>query len=1013
MAYPSAEDGSERGTSMEHLGDASTTLSGGSAERRSKGKKAKKGGELKKLRRKEGLAKKATSIKMERLIERGKIPSLKRTMKRKMSQVKGASANGGGDGDDCGGDDCRGDSRRALQKRRRKEKRKGKKLSKGKKPPKVKQSKSKREKTEEEDEEAEEEEEDEEDGLHFLQREDVILEEEKQMTTRGMIKKRDPSENLIQFLRMYNDQGEGVPKRRKCLRKDDREEEGEVTEEDAEAESYQYLSQKDDVYKIEKPAEPVNLSDFLYTEDVVAREQIGDDINMLTRGQLEKGKTSRHISILEEQKMNEHLAYVNNVDLINKMNRSFYVISNAQGVHFGQGGKNGEGEVTSEEFLNKSLLRRGARVGEGQGGKHTEQRSGGTGALGGLSHSTANPDDSLTTLQFEAEMQKNLRMSKMLIVSDDVLKTEREKKRDELKKIAQLKALLLQEEKKNKYKKRIKSKSYRRHLRMKEKKEEEKILAKIYSEHPDLAENLANYEKEYAQKRNLINNVKKRKTVRLLNRYKNEELKKQMLRSFQAEKEEKNALRRIIERAVVEEEDGGGSGTDEGGRGSGTDERGSGNPKKWSSIRGADDTSDDEVDTSSLTKKDKVRRELQKRNLERFSFVRNAEERKRDDELYQQRKRLLDKVERKRDEKDEKDPMASCSSDEGSDAERTHLDLGLSNEVRRSSSKEASKARAQLARDADLVNALRKGGILGSEEGHLGGNSAEENPLGVALLENPSGVVPMEEKPEEEKPAEEKPEEEKPAEEKSEEEKPEEEKPAEEKPEAEKPAEEKSEEEKPEEENPEEVDPSTVRDLCDINAIDSIDAIDAIDQIGGESLMQNFGENLTVYNFENEVYEEYVNINPETADGKIPREDDELLQLSDDERVTTERVSQREWCNYETLLELEKKKVLKEKEMIEKKKRIPIHTISVFNRKDRKFEKYFVDKVPYPYERKDYQKTLNINLNKEVNDISAHAKLIAPRLSNRVGNIVSPLVRNPFEIARILTLKRGKNRSKL
>ncbi|KJP85277.1 hypothetical protein AK88_05088 [Plasmodium fragile] len=939
----------------DHLEDASTTLNGGLAEMRVKKKKnkAKKmgGGDLKKKRHKDGLAKKSAAIKMARLIEKGKIPSLKGTIKKKMSQVKGASVNNAsGDDDDCGGD-----SRRALKKRKRKEKRKGKKLAKG------KQGKKKKGQTEEEDptddepDEAPDEEEDA-DGLELFQGEDVILEEDKQMKTKGMGKKSDPSANLITFLRKYNYQEEGFLKRKKYRGQDNEEVEGYgFPPEDAEAESYQYMSQKGDVYKIEKPLERVDLADFIYTDGVCA-EQIGEDINMLKRGTVEKGKALRHMSVLEEQKINEHLAYVNNVDIINKMNKSFYVINNAQGVHFGQGGKNGPLQVNSEEFLNKSLLRRRGGVAEGKdevgrGEGDRDERSEGRGAVG-------NREDSLTALQFEAEMQKNLRMSKMLIVSDDVLKTEREKKRDELKKIAQLKALLLKEEKKNKYKKRIKSKSYRRHLRMKEKKEEEKIFAKIHSEDPDLAQNLALYEKEYAQKRNLINNVNKRKTVRLLNRYKNEELKKQMLRSFQAEKEEKNVLRRIIERAVVEEEDGGGTGTDE--------EEASSIGQAGRSMGEEGRNPDDQINTSSgLTKKNKVRKELQKRNLERFSFVRNAEERKRDEELYEQRKRLLDKMQRR---KDDKDLMTNTSSDEGSGVEGGRLDLGLSHEVRRSSAKEASKARAQLARDADLVNALRKGGILGTEEGQLGANSTEESALGVDLLENSSGLVPRIN-----------------------------------------PTGENASigGENTLGENPPEEDTPIAGDLRDVNAIDAIDAID------DGSVLQNLGEDLSVYNFENGVYEDYVNLNADAGNGDIPREDDELFQLSEDERVTTERVSEREWCNYETLLELEKNKIMKEKEIIEKKKKIPVHTISVFNRKDRKFEKYFIDKVPYPYDKQDYEKTLNISLNKEVNDISAHAKLVAPRLSNRVGNIVSPLVRNPFEIARILTLKRGKNRSKL
>ncbi|KMZ83015.1 hypothetical protein PVIIG_04580 [Plasmodium vivax India VII] len=899
---------------MEGLEDASTTLSGGLGERRAKGKKGSK-----------------AAAKMARLIERGKIPSLKGKMKRKvkrelerkgqkklgkklgkkgerkMSQEKGESDSGGGEEDPTDeGEEA------------------------------------------EEDEEAEEEDETELETLDGL---DPLQGEEPQRTAKGAAKKGDPSENFIQFLRKYNEQGEEAPKRRRSHGKgntkgEQQQESGscppEEAEAEAEAESYQYLSQRDDVYKIEKPAERVDLDDLIYGDDVLLRGQIGEDINMLTRGQLEKGKSRSHVSVLEEQKMNEQLAYVKNVELINKMNRSFYVIHNAQGVHFGQGGKSAKGQVSSEEFLSKGLLRRrGERSGEGggevDGGVGGEVRSEENGAP---APSTAFPEDPLTALEFEREMQTNLRTSKMLIVSDDVLKTEREKKRDELKKIAQLKALLQKEERKNKYKKRIKSKAYRRHLRMKEKKEEERILAKLQLEHPDLADSLANYEKEYAQKRNLISNVKKRKTVRLLNRYKNEELKKQMLRSFQAEKEEKNMLRRIIERVVVEGEE------EEAGGGSGDDKRGGG-------PREEDQLSGDEVDASPLSRKSKVRKELQKRNLERFAFVKNAEERKRDEEVYQQRKRLLDKVERVKGETgetDEKDPMASCSSDEGSDAERARRELGLSNEVRRSSEKEASKARAQLAKDADLANALRKGGILGT------GGDALEEPEEVVPLEEAEGVPPLENPPGE---------------------------------------------------SPLGEDPPAVRDLHDIDAIDAMGAVD-------EGIAApNSGEHLTVYNFENEVYEDYVNLNPEAVEGKVPREDDELLQLSEDERVTTERVSEREWCNYETLLELERKKVMKEKELIERKKKIPIHTISVFNRKDKKFAKYLVDKVPYPYERNDYERTLNINLNKEVNDISAHAKLVAPRVSNRVGNIVSPLVRNPFEIARILTLKRGKNRSKL
>lgn len=92
---------------------------------------------------------------------------------------------------------------------------------------------------------------------------------------------------------------------------------------------------------------------------------------------------------------------------------------------------------------------------------------------------------------------------------------------------------------------------------------------------------------------------------------------------------------------------------------------------------------------------------------------------------------------------------------------------------------------------------------------------------------------------------------------------------------------------------------------------------------------------------------------------------------------------------------------------------MPLHTINVLNKKDKKFDVYYVDKIPYPYEKNEYEKSLNININKEVNDISAFNKLIAPQMTNKIGNIISPLVHNPFEIANILTLRKKKNKAKL
>ncbi|GAW79003.1 hypothetical protein, conserved [Plasmodium gonderi] len=818
-------------------------------------------------------------------------------------------------------------------------------------------------------------------------------------------KKKNFSKNFINFLKNYNNnEQEGREELTKGVKRigiknvvspplhsEEVEYEDDHYEDDMD--TYKYFSQKDDVYKIDKPDEHVDISDFIYSGEKFPGIQISEDIKLLKRGNDEKG-TRNHISILEEEKMNSHLSYIKNVELLNKMNKSFFVIQNSQRVHFGYGVKkrHGAGEMSkASEFINKGILRRyfrrGAEVGEVEDVEDVEDvayvaeevEGRGEGCL------ERKGDVEITAHEFEKEMENNLRKSKMLIVSDDVLKTEKEKKMEELKKISQLKALLLKEHKKNKYKKRIKSKSYRRHLRMKEKKQEEKILEKIYSEHPYLARNIENYEKEYAKKRNLINNVKKRKAVRMLNRYKNEELKKQMLRSFQADKEEKNMLKRIIEKVVVQNvEDVDHSGSDDSisldNDSAPNDDRG--DMKSRSEVG--------ETYDESSHKKRKVRKELQKRNLLRFSFVKNAEERKRDEEIYQERKKLLSKIEQKADEND--GDSVVCSSTDGitDDAEKYH-DLEVRSELHRSSKKEVSRARAQLAKDTDLENALRKGGILG-EVALSDVDPSETNPL----EKNRSDVDPSETNPLEKNRSDVDPSETNPLEKNR----------SDVDPQETNPLEKNKLDVDPLEVNPLEVDPASGKGRkCQVKNIFDIDAID------DEAVLQNCGEKLTVYNFENNIYEDYINVNLNGVN--VHKEDEELYELSDSEKVELEKLNVREWCNYETLLEMEKNKIIKEKEIIEKKKKIPIHSINLLNKKDKKFNKYYIDKVPYPYEKSQYEKSLNINLNKEVNDLSVYSKLITPQISNRIGNIISPLVKNPFEIANIFTLKRGKNRAKL
>ncbi|KEG03587.1 U3 small nucleolar RNA-associated protein 14, putative [Plasmodium vinckei vinckei] len=739
------------------------------------------------------------------------------------------------------------------------------------------------------------------------------------------------SAKFINFLKDYNE-NEGK-KNKKNMTNAESDESGDDGDNDS---AYNYLSQNNDIYKIKGNGETLDITDLIGLDDSILENNIVKDIYSL---KTDKKNKNKHMSVLEEQKINSQMTYIKNVEDLNKINKSYNILQNSWRIMFGH---SKDENITSEEYINKNLLKRNNNL-------NNNDINSGEHAL--VKDSQINTPKQFNVFDFEEEMKRNLEKSKMLIVSDDILKSEKEKKREQSKKIAQLKSLLAMERKKHALRKHIKSKSYRKYLRIKEKKEHEKMWDKLYSEHPELAINISNYEDEYAKKRNVINNVKKkRKIFNLLNRYKNEELKKEMLKSFQMDKEEKNMLKKIVQKTAIQQ-------------GIGEEYTFGDINSKHQEIENntiSNDTESDEnneegsIDIENERAKN-VKKELKKRNLLRFSFMKNAEEKKKNEQIYKKRKQLLEKVDNK---KDEYDSLLNSSDDENeqnSQPDQKELSLLETPQISKLSTKEVEKAKLQLKQDIDLGNMLRKNSVLNTNNVINLNFELNENEIEEPAKETENDNT--EEKVEEQ-------------------------------------IEEKG-EEKGEENG--RVKDAKINDLVDI------------DKINDEDVLKQYGEKLTVYNFENNIYEDYININ----DTINNREDEELFELSDSEKITGEDLNVNEWCNYNTLIEREQNIIKKEKEIIEKKKNMPLHTINVLNKKDKKFDVYYVDKIPYPYEKNEYEKTLNININKEVNDISTFKKLIAPQMTNKVGNIVSPLVHNPFEIANILTLRKKKNKAKL
>ncbi|ETW50010.1 hypothetical protein PFMALIP_01978 [Plasmodium falciparum MaliPS096_E11] len=733
------------------------------------------------------------------------------------------------------------------------------------------------------------------------------------------------SVNFMKFLKNCNDN----EREKKLVHSGDQDDHHVDDDSSSVQDSYQYYALKDDMYKLSNEnKEKIEFADLMYSNNNFFGQGLQKDLDFLENEQNKK-KGKKRLSFIEEQKFNTTLGYVQNVKLLNKMNKAYNVIQNSSKVEFGrQKEKRGN---QGEDFVNKRLVKRFLKRkekiqpemydGHEESGyiddnddniinnnilkrhKVDQTHLNGYGEQNEVYNKKEKKiikrehkkEEDFTIYNFEEEIKMNLLKSKMLHISEDLLKNEKEKKRDELKKIAQLKLLLSIENRKNYYKKKIKSKSYRKYLRIKEKKEEEKIMKKLYSEHPDLVKDLMNYEKEYAEKRNLLNNIKKRKTIKTLNRYKNEQLKKEILKSIQSNKEEKNMLKKIIEKTALTEQTNEDNNMmihddnddDDDNMSEDTDEISS---KDHDNMNYSDKCSNDNIknddDLYDKKRKKKIYDEFEKRNLLRFSFVKNAEENKKNDEIYNRRKDILKKLENRN-----KKNMDNTYEDNNNNNNKYNVDEDNNNKYNV---------------DEDNNNKY---------------NGDKEKKNKTKVIEN---------------------------------------------------------------------------------------NLKTINEVNNEHILESYCKNINVYNFENNTYEDY--INPKNDDIK---EDEELYELSEDEKIKDIEVNKKEWCNYNTLLELEKNKMIKEKEIIETKKNKPLHTITLHNKKDKKFDKYYVDKIPYPYDKNGYEKTLNININKEINDLSAYKQLIAPQYSNKVGNVISPLIKNPFDLANIFTLKRKNQKSKL
>ncbi|EWC89071.1 hypothetical protein PFNF54_02036 [Plasmodium falciparum NF54] len=864
------------------------------------------------------------------------------------------------------------------------------------------------------------------------------------------------SVNFMKFLKNCNDN----EREKKLVHSGDQDDHHVDDDSSSVQDSYQYYALKDDMYKLSNEnKEKIEFADLMYSNNNFFGQGLQKDLDFLENEQNKK-KGKKRLSFIEEQKFNTTLGYVQNVKLLNKMNKAYNVIQNSSKVEFGrQKEKRGN---QGEDFVNKRLVKRFLKRkekiqpemydGHEESGyiddnddniinnnilkrhKVDQTHLNGYGEQNEVYNKKEKKiikrehkkEEDFTIYNFEEEIKMNLLKSKMLHISEDLLKNEKEKKRDELKKIAQLKLLLSIENRKNYYKKKIKSKSYRKYLRIKEKKEEEKIMKKLYSEHPDLVKDLMNYEKEYAEKRNLLNNIKKRKTIKTLNRYKNEQLKKEILKSIQSNKEEKNMLKKIIEKTALTEQTNEDNNMmihddndddDDDNMSEDTDEISS---KDHDNMNYSDKCSNDNIknddDLYDKKRKKKIYDEFEKRNLLRFSFVKNAEENKRNDEIYNRRKDILKKLENRNkknmdntyednnnnnkynvdEDNNNKYNVDEDNNNKYNNDEESHI-LFSNNKLSDYSHKELSKAKKELKNDIDFVNSLKKTDILHIDDVEditdvISGYDEEDNEKNeMKLLDDitsaDTNVSPNEHLKGDVKDKED-------IEVGS-----------------------KTKKKKSQSNN-------TTSSSSSNNWNNNLDGegdkekknktkviennLKTINEVNNEHILESYCKNINVYNFENNTYEDY--INPKNDDIK---EDEELYELSEDEKIKDIEVNKKEWCNYNTLLELEKNKMIKEKEIIETKKNKPLHTITLHNKKDKKFDKYYVDKIPYPYDKNGYEKTLNININKEINDLSAYKQLIAPQYSNKVGNVISPLIKNPFDLANIFTLKRKNQKSKL
>lgn len=124
--------------------------------------------------------------------------------------------------------------------------------------------------------------------------------------------------------------------------------------------------------------------------------------------------------------------------------------------------------------------------------------------------------------------------------------------------VARLKALMLREQQRSKRVKKIKSKAFRKNQRTAEKKEREKLLERLEIENPELANTLkAEYEKKHAQLRLQRRNNARKKWAQAALRFGGHDggMRKEITKQAQAQKDERDSLRKAIQGKDLDESD--------------------------------------------------------------------------------------------------------------------------------------------------------------------------------------------------------------------------------------------------------------------------------------------------------------------------------------------------------------------------------------------------------------------------------------------------------------------------